>query len=51
MNTLKNQVKQELIKCGNSINDVEEMIYLHFEYASNTYSSVKRIAECIRIIY
>ncbi|MBT7493577.1 MAG: hypothetical protein HN704_18410 [Bacteroidetes bacterium] len=39
------------IKNGNNIEDVKEMIELHFEYASSKYNTVKTISECIRTIY
>jgi hypothetical protein len=51
MTTLRNKVEARLIKNGNSVNDVKEMINLHFEYAASNYSTVKTIAECIRTIY
>ena len=51
MKTLRNKVEAKLIKDGNNVNDVKEMIDLHFEYASSTYSTVTKIAECIRTIY
>lgn len=51
MTTLRNKVESRLIKGGNNLNDVKEMMNLHFEYASSKYSTVKTIAECIRTIY
>jgi hypothetical protein len=54
MKNLKEKVKARLIKNGNNVNNVNnvnKMMALHFEYASNMYSSVKAISECIRIIY
>jgi hypothetical protein len=48
---MKNKVEARLIKNGNNVNDVKEMMNLHFEYASSKYSTVKQIAECIRTIY
>ena len=51
MKNLRNKVEARLIKNGNNVNDVKEMMNLHFEYAASTYSTVKTIAECIRIIY
>jgi hypothetical protein len=51
MTTLRNKVESILIKNGNNVNDVKEMMNLHFEYASSNYSTVKKIAECIRTIY
>jgi hypothetical protein len=49
--TLRNKVEARLIKNGNNVNDVKEMMKLHFEYASKTNTTVKAIAECIRTIY
>ena len=51
MTTLRNKVEARLIKNGNNVNDVKEMMNLHFEYAATKYSTVKTIAECIRTIY
>ena len=51
MKTLRNKVEQRLIKNGNNIDHVKEMIELHFEYVSQHYEGVKRISECIRTIY
>jgi hypothetical protein len=51
MPTLKNKVIAKLIKNGNNINDVKEMINIHFEYASKKYTTVNSIANCIRTIY
>ena len=51
MKTLRNKVEARLIKNGNNVNDVKEMMNLHFEYAASNYSTVKTIAECIRTIY
>lgn len=51
MKNLRKQVESKLIKNGNNINDVKEMIDLHFEYASSKYNTVKNISECIRTIY
>jgi hypothetical protein len=51
MTTLRNKVEARLIKNGNNVNDVKEMMNLHFEYASSRYSTVKTISECIRTIY
>jgi hypothetical protein len=48
---MRNKVEARLIKYGNNVNDVKEMMNLHFEYASSKYSTVKKIAECIRTIY
>jgi hypothetical protein len=51
MENLRNKVEAKLIKAGNNVNDVKKMMDLHFDYASKTYTSVKTIAECIRVIY
>mgnify|MGYP001213157131 CR=1 FL=1 len=51
MTTLRNKVEARLIKNGNNVNDVKEMMNLHFDYAASKYSTVKTIAECIRTIY
>ena len=51
MTTLRNKVEARLIKNGNNVNDVKEMMNLHFEYATSKYSTVKTISECIRTIY
>jgi hypothetical protein len=48
---LKNKVIAKLIKCGNNVEDVKEMVAEHFEYASSKYFTVRTIAECIRTIY
>jgi hypothetical protein len=48
---LKNKVIAQLIKWGNNEQEVLHMVNLHFNYAANTYSSVKTISECIRAIY
>ena len=47
----KEQVKERLIKQGNSTKDVEEMVNMHFEYAVLTYKTMKQVTECIRTIY
>jgi hypothetical protein len=49
--TTQEKVIAKLISYGNNIEDVKEMVKLHFEYASSTYKTVSQIAECIRIIY
>lgn len=49
--TLRSKVEARLIKNGNNVNDVKEMMDLHFEYASSKYTTVNSIAECIRTIY
>ena len=51
MTNLKNKVIAKLIKNGNNETEVLDMISKHFEYASSTYKTVKKIAECIRTIY
>ena len=48
---LRDKVEAKLIKDGNNVNDVKEMMAEHFEYAASTYTTVNKIAECIRIIY
>jgi len=48
---LKNKVETMLIKNGNNIDDVKEMIDLYFEQASKNFSSVRVISEYIRTIY
>ncbi|MGB4985416.1 MAG: hypothetical protein WBO70_06555 [Erysipelotrichaceae bacterium] len=48
---LKNKVEAMLIKNGNNIDDVKEMVNLHFDQASKNFSSVKTISEYIRTIY
>ena len=49
--TLKNKVETMLIKNGNNIDDVKEMLNLHFEQASKNFTSVRTISEYIRTIY
>ena len=51
MESLKAKVTAKLIKGGNNPEDVSKMVELHFEYASNTYTTLKCICECIRTIY
>lgn len=48
---LKNKVEAMLIKNGNNVNDVKEMVNMHFDEASKNFSSVKTISEYIRTIY
>ena len=48
---IKNKVKARLIKWGSNVNDVENMVNIHFEYASKKYKTVKQISECISAIY
>ena len=49
--TLKEKVIAKLIKGGNNVDEVNEMVNEHFEYASSTYTTVSKIAECIRTVY
>jgi hypothetical protein len=49
--TLKQKVEDILIKGGNNINDVREMINIHFDQASKIYESPRTIADYIRTIY
>lgn len=49
--TLRNKVEAKLIKNGNNVNDVKEMMAEHFDYAASQYTTVNKIAECIRTIY
>lgn len=49
--TLKNKVIAKLIKWGNNETEVNNMVETHFEYAFEKYSTVNKIAECIRTIY
>ena len=49
--TTLNKVIAKLIKNGNNVNDVKNMTNIHFEYASNKYTTVNSIANCIRTIY
>lgn len=51
MKNLRTKVETRLIKNGNNINDVKEMMSLHFDYASSKYNTVKAVSECIRTIY
>jgi hypothetical protein len=48
---LKNKVIAKLIASGNNVEDVNNMVAKHFEYAASKYSTVKTICECIRTIY
>lgn len=48
---LKNKVEAMLIKNGNNIDDVKEMVKLHFDEASKNFTSVRTISEYIRTIY
>lgn len=50
-NTLRNKVIVKLIKSGNNVDDVNEMVNIHFEQASKNYSSVSTIAQYIRTVY
>lgn len=49
--TLRNKVIAKLIKAGNNIDDVNEMVNIHFEQASKNYSSVITITQYIRTVY
>jgi hypothetical protein len=51
MNDLKNKVIQKLIAYGNNVNDVNEMVNLHFETASKKYTKVSEICYFIRVVY
>lgn len=48
---LKNKVITKLISNGNNEEDVKLMVKRHFDYASQHYTTVKTICECIRAIY
>ena len=50
MKTLRTQVTNYLILKGNNINDVNQMIELHFEEAKR-FNDVRTIANFIRKIY
>lgn len=43
----KNKVATKLFKGGFNENDIIKMINKNFDYAFNTYNSVKTITECI----
>ncbi len=47
---LRAKVEARLLKTLNPAY-VKELMDLHFDYASKTYSTVKQIAECIVTIY
>lgn len=51
MTNLKNKVIQKLIANGNNVNDVKEMVNLHFETASKKFTKVSEICNFIRIVY
>lgn len=51
MNNLKDKVIQKLIANGNNVNDVHEMVNLHFETASKKFNKVSEICSFIRIVY
>lgn len=51
MTTLKEKVTAKLIKRGNNINDVNDMVNLHFDTYSKTNKNVSSIATAIRINY
>lgn len=48
---LRKKVEALLIKRGNNVDDVREMVELHFELGSKFYTSVKTIADYIRTVY
>jgi len=49
--TTHKKVESLLIKWGNNVSDVSKMMDLHFKYASSTYKTPSKIAQCIRSIY
>lgn len=52
MNTaLKNKVEALLIKGGNNVNDVKNMIEQGFEFASSKYTNANQIAKYLRVTY
>ena len=51
METLKLKVISKLIKNGNNPQEVIKMVEHNFDYASKYYTTVNKIAECIRTIY
>lgn len=51
MKNLENKVESKLIKNGNNIYDIKEMMKKHFKYASSTYNTVNKISECIVSLY
>ncbi len=51
MTITKEKVIAKLVANGNNVNEVNEMVALHFEYASRNYTTLKTICECIRTIY
>lgn len=51
MKITKEKVIEKLVANGNNVNEVHEMVKLHFEYASRKYTTLKTICECIRTIY
>ncbi len=44
---MRAKVSARLLKNGNNPVQVEQMVNKHFEYASNTYKTLKSICECI----
>lgn len=48
---MKNKVEKALLKSGNNPTDVKKMIAEHFDYAESQFTTVKKIAECIRTLY
>ena len=51
MKTKKQKVTDLLIKWGNNVNDVHNMVNIHFDYAITQHTNINSIAECIRTIY
>lgn len=51
MNELKNKVIAKLIANGNNVNDVNEMVSLHFDTASQKFTKVSEICYYIRTVY
>ena len=51
MQDLRNKVEAKLIKCGNNVDDVKNMLDLHFELAASKFNNVSKIASWIRTIY
>jgi hypothetical protein len=49
--TTQEKVIAKLISYGNNVEDVKEMVKLHFEQASKNHKSVNDIAYFIRTIY
>lgn len=51
MKNLKEKVTAKLISYGNNVNDVNQMVNLHFENASKKFTTVKEICYFIRTVY